>query len=94
MSAETDELEFDLTRVRCEREGFYLGRHKNFDPTLGGGDLYVMPTRKFRDQRNPSLLSYATSDEVHHFLNERIITKKNEAVCASVRPSGRQSLKS
>jgi len=91
MSGETDELEFELTARRCEREGFYLGRHRNYDPAQGGGDLYLMPKQKFRDQRNPSLLSYATSDEVHAFLNNNNIAKKNEAVA---HPSGRQVVRS
>lgn len=76
MSSATDDLEFELTRRRCEREGFYLGRHKNFDPVMGGGDLYLMPRKKFGDQRNPSLLSYATSDEVHAYLNDALSRKR------------------
>ncbi len=79
MSMETDEVDFDLTKRRCEREGFYLGRHKNFDPVLGGGDLYLMPKQKFGGERNPSLLSYVDSDTVHHFLNEQIKSKKDNA---------------
>jgi hypothetical protein len=76
MSSATDDLEFELTRRRCEREGFYLGRHKVFDPAQGGGDLYLMPKQKFRDQRNPSLLSYATPDEVHAYLNDALSLKR------------------
>ena len=86
MSSATDDLEFELTRRRCEREGFYLGRHKNFDPVMGGGDLYLMPRKKFGDQRNPSLLTYSTPEQIHRYLNEQIIAKKNEAVCASGSP--------
>ncbi len=91
MSMETDELEFDLTKRRCEREGFYLGRHKNFDPAMGGGDLYLMPKQKFGGERNPSLLSYATSDQIHRYLNDAISRKRTEAVA---HPSGRQVVRS
>jgi hypothetical protein len=67
--SETEELDFQLTRRRAEREGYHVQRHKDYDPAQGGGDLYLMRTRKFRGEHTPTLLSYATSDEVHAYMN-------------------------
>lgn len=76
---ETSELEFELTIRRAQREGFYVGRHAFYDPVRGTGDLYVMPRRTIEGERSERLLSYATSDQVHRFLNEQLIkAKKNE----------------
>jgi hypothetical protein len=66
----TDEIEFDLLVKRARDAGYYLNRHKTYDPCLEGGDLYIMPRRRFPQEHCETLLRYATADECHEFLNE------------------------
>jgi len=66
---ETDEVEFDLLRRRAAELGFHVQRHRQFDPTLGNGDLYIMEKRRFRGEHVPSILRYATADDIHEYLN-------------------------
>jgi hypothetical protein len=73
----TDDLEFELTRRRARQEGFYLNRHLDYDPAQGGGDLYLMPERTRENPRPLSLLSYATSAEVHAYLNQVLARRLN-----------------
>jgi hypothetical protein len=69
MSAETSEMEFDLVVRRARAAGFYVNRHKAWDPTRGdGGDLYMMPVRKFRSEQVETVLKYSTVDQVHEEL--------------------------
>lgn len=74
--AETSELEFELTRRRAEREGYFVERHRHYDPAQSPGDLYIQHIRKFRGEKMQSLLSYATSDEIHRYLNDNPLTQK------------------
>jgi hypothetical protein len=69
--AETDDIEFDLLRRRADEAGFFVQRHRDYDPCRGGGDLYLQEKRELRRDRMPSLLKYATADQIHEFLNRR-----------------------
>ena len=66
---ETDEVEFDLLRRRAAELGFHVQRHRVFDPTLGNGDLYIMEKRRFPGEWLPTILKYATADDIHEYLN-------------------------
>lgn len=66
-----DETEFDLLRRRAEELGFFVQRHRQYDPCRGsGGDLYLMPKRKFRGEHVDTILKYASVDECHAYLNQ------------------------
>jgi len=66
----TDDMEFDLVVRRARAAGFYVNRHRNFDPCREGGDLYLMPRRKFAGDHVETLLAYTTADQIYKFLNE------------------------
>lgn len=73
MSSETDAIEFDLLVKRGGALGLYVQRHKQYDPCAPGGDLYVQEQRgRFLRAGGvgnpPSLLRYATAEQVHEFL--------------------------
>jgi hypothetical protein len=65
-----DETEFDLLRRRAEPLGLHVQRHRTWDPARGGGDLYIMPKRRYRGEHVETYLKYSTVDEIHKFLNE------------------------
>jgi len=68
MSAETPEIEFDLVVRRARDAGMYCNRHKNWSPLDSGGDLYLMPKRKHKDDKVPTILKFATCEQVHQEL--------------------------
>ena len=70
MAQETSEMEFDLVRRRADAGNFYVNRHKNWDPTRGGGGLYLQHKKKFRNEPNINILSFATADEIHRKLSQ------------------------
>jgi hypothetical protein len=72
MSAETAEMELELLRRRAEASGHYVNRHKTFDSTMPGGDLYLMEKRtRWNAKRHlPSIIRYATAEHVHAKLTE------------------------
>ena len=65
---ETSAEEFSNIHERAFQLGFYVGRHINFDPCRAGGDLYVMPRATFKGEKCPTLVKYATVDEVWDFI--------------------------
>lgn len=67
--AETSEMELDLLRRRAARCGHFVQRHRAAD-TMIGGDLYLQQRRSTTNPRPPSLLKYATADQVHAALAE------------------------
>jgi hypothetical protein len=67
--AETDDMEFDLLRRRAEALGYFVQRHRNYDPCMPGGDLYLAPSRRFRGEHVDTILKYATADKIHAYLN-------------------------
>jgi hypothetical protein len=70
---ETSAMEFDLVVRRAREAGFFVQRHRDYEPLReqeGGGDLYLMPQRKFRGEHVESVLKYTTSDEIHAWLHE------------------------
>jgi hypothetical protein len=48
--------------------GFWVGIHEQFDPCRGGGPYYLMRRKEHKDQRNPSLLRYATKEMIEDYL--------------------------
>jgi hypothetical protein len=71
MSAETDDMELDLVQRRADAAGYYVNRHRNWDPARGTGDLYMQRKKKYRgDENGASILRYSTADEVHAKLGE------------------------
>jgi hypothetical protein len=68
--AETDQMEFDLLQRRARAAGYYVNRHKNWDPARGTGDLYLQRAKKWRNEHEETLMSYATADEIHAALAE------------------------
>lgn len=69
MVAETSEMEFDLLTIRARNCDMFVGRHKDFDPIVSSGDLYL--SHKARAGiREPAILKYATEDQIHAALGE------------------------
>lgn len=62
--AETSEMELGLLQRRARSMGFYCNKHREFDPARGTGDLYLMPAKRFRTERVPTLMSYATAEQI------------------------------
>ena len=50
--AETSEMELDLLQRRARELNFWIGRHVHYDPTVGGGDLYIMNKRRHAGERS------------------------------------------
>ncbi len=76
MAVETEPSEFDKLQRRGKALGLHVERHRVLDPSAQGGDLYVQQRRAIYNfeggQGNPpSLMRYATADQVHQFLAER-----------------------
>lgn len=69
MTAETNDMEFDLLRRRADDLGFFVQRHRTWDPTRGTGDLYLAPRKQFRGEQVETILKFATADEIHAYLN-------------------------
>lgn len=67
---EPTEMEFDLLVRRARELGFFLQRHRHYDPCSPGGDLYIQEGRRFTGQHCETLLRYATEDQCWKFLNE------------------------
>jgi hypothetical protein len=67
--SETPEKDFDLLARRAADLGYYVQRHRQWDPNFGTGDLYIMERRRFPGERLPTILKYATADEIHNYLN-------------------------
>jgi hypothetical protein len=70
MMAETSDMELDLLRIRADAAGCYVGRHRNWDPARGGGDLFLQWRRKFRNAPLETILKYATPDAINQRLAE------------------------
>lgn len=68
LTAEDHEL-YTL-RQEARPLGFWVGRHGYFDPARGGGPFYLMRRKEFKEQRNPTLLRYATSEMIQDFLQQ------------------------
>lgn len=67
----TDDMEFDLVVKRAREAGFFVQRHRNYDPCQGnGGDLYLMPRRGDLGVHAETLLKYTTADEIHKWIYE------------------------
>jgi hypothetical protein len=67
---ETSPMEFDLLVRRADAAGFYVNRHRSFDPLSQRGDLYLMPKRKIPGERPDTVLKFTTADEIHKWLHE------------------------
>jgi hypothetical protein len=77
MGIETEPSEFDHLQRRGKSLGLHVERHRVFDPSAPGGDLYVQQRRAIYNFEGgtgnpPSLLRYATAEQVRTFLSERV----------------------
>ncbi len=80
MSRELDEaLEYDALRNFAWSMGFFAQIHRNYDPCRRradgspGGCWYLQRSKKFQGEgapHEPTILKYATADEVYAWLNE------------------------
>jgi hypothetical protein len=78
MGVETKPSEFDNLKTQGKLLGLHVERHKSFDTTReGSGDLYVQQRKAiFQFETGgtgnpPSLIRYATAEQVRSFLFER-----------------------
>lgn len=67
---ETDQIEFEHLQRRAFDMGFHVERHRAYDPCRSGGDLYLQPRKKFRNEQAVTILRYATVDEIWTWLNK------------------------
>lgn len=72
MTTEEDHTLFEL-RSRARELGLWVGRHKFFDPAFGGGPFYIMERKRSPDQRNETLLKFATAKMVKKYLADNYI---------------------
>ena len=63
-----DDTRFMLNNM-CRPYGFWVGVHKHFDVTKGGGPFYVLRRKTHPDDRSPTLLRYATPQMITEFVN-------------------------
>lgn len=69
MASETSQMELDLLQRRAELVGMYVNRHRQWDPlTDSGGDLYLMERKTRRNPKPPSMLRYATAEQINDAL--------------------------
>ena len=68
---ETDTAELEFIQRKADALNLYVNRHKQYDPLLPGGDLYLMRKKKFGSEHEPSILRYATADQIWSFLNQQ-----------------------
>jgi len=70
--SEVSDMELDLLRRRAvvAGSGYYVDRHKDWDPAQGNGELYLAHKRRSRNEHVATVLSYATPDQVHAKLGE------------------------
>jgi hypothetical protein len=61
---ETSEIEFDWLKIRARNVDMFVGRHKDYDPVRGGGDLFL-EVKERAGIREPAVLTYANEDEIH-----------------------------
>lgn len=59
--------EFEFLKRRADSLNLFIAEHKNFDPCLGNGSLYIMPKRKTPQERCPTFLKYATPEQCWEF---------------------------
>jgi hypothetical protein len=65
MVAETPAMDFDLLVRRARVCGMYVNRHRDWNPlTDTGGDLYLMERRTARNPKPPTLLKFASAEEI------------------------------
>lgn len=69
----SDEGDMQYTLQNIARPlGFYVGLHAHFDPVRGGGPFYLMRRKQYPEQRNESLLRYATAEMIEDFLHQQV----------------------
>lgn len=67
IAADDDDTLFTLQNI-ARPKGFYVGLHKQFDPLLPGGPFFLMYRKRSKDDRSPTLLKYATAEQIEEFL--------------------------
>jgi hypothetical protein len=74
ISDTSDEL-FTL-RNQARPLGYYVGEHRNYDPCRGGGPFWLMYAKSNplydAHQNNPTILKYATPEQIEEFLREEV----------------------
>ncbi len=66
--SETSTMDFDLLRRRADEMGFFVQRHREWDPLRGNGDLYIAEKRKFREEHVDTILKYQSAAQLWKFL--------------------------
>jgi hypothetical protein len=64
----TPDIELIWLQKRAELCGCYVNRHPDADPTLDG-DLYLQSRRTIKDFHPPSIVKYATVEEIEDALS-------------------------
>jgi hypothetical protein len=65
-----DVTELSVLQRKARPLGFHVAEHKQFDPCRGNGPYFVVPKRRNKQEGyQPTLLRYATAQEVTDFLN-------------------------
>ncbi len=68
--SETSEEEFFELRRRARKVDTFLQRHRVFDPTMGGGDLYLAEQKSVLTAHPEPFIKYATASEIAATLDE------------------------
>ncbi len=64
---QVDAEEFDFLQRRADALGLYLNEHRNYDPCVGSGSLYIQTKRKWPGEKCTGLLKYATPAQCWEF---------------------------
>lgn len=66
---DSEAIEFDLLKRRCDGLNLYINVHREADMTRGG-QYYIIRKRKITGEHEPSLLRYATLEACWAFVNK------------------------
>jgi hypothetical protein len=64
-----DAEEFEFLKRKASALGLYIQEHRQYDPCIGGGPLYIQRKKKFGGEHVDTLLRYATPEKAWEFLN-------------------------
>ena len=76
MSREMDDTEsYDATKNFAWHHGFFAQVHRGFNPLLAAPGRenafwYLQRRKKFGNEHEPTILKYATSQEIYDWINE------------------------
>jgi hypothetical protein len=91
---ETSDIDLDFLQRRAKACGHYVNRHKFYDPTRGGGDLYLSKAKRVRtDPPERWIVTFSTvADieaklaEIEHAQEEARQQSRCDPRCISLRP--------